>query len=129
MSMAVLGRCAALLIGLLSIAFSPIGSAAEDLTAYVIEASAFVADVTREDVPPVSVRRGHQQELQTAVFGNQASQPLNRTQVAAAFDPVRGEIVIGDDIDLTTPLGLSFLVHALVHSQQVGAQPAIRSRS
>ena len=119
--MAILGRCAATLIGLFSIAFSLIAHAAEDLTPYFIEASAFVAAVTREDVPPVSVRRGHQLELQNAVFGSPPSQPLHRPQVAAAFNPVRGEIVIGDDIDLMTPLGLSFLVHELVHSQQYAA--------
>ena len=98
-----------------------IASAPEDLSPYVIEASAFVAEETREDVPPVSVRRGRQQELQTAVFGDEPSHPLKRTQVAAAFYPVRGEIVIADDIDLTTSLGLSFLVHELVHSQQYAA--------
>ncbi|QDA35889.1 hypothetical protein E4191_17220 (plasmid) [Paracoccus liaowanqingii] len=106
------------LLGVFSVAFGATVSAAEDLTPFLLEASAFVTQATEEDIPAVSVRRGHQMELQAAVFGEGASHPFNHVDIAAAFDPIRGEIIIMGDVDLASPLGLSFLVHELVHSQQ-----------
>jgi len=112
------GICAALLIGFFSIGSCAIAGAREDLTSFVMEASAFVAEATGEVVPPVSVRRGHRLELQVSIFGHMPPHRTNGADIAATFNPIGGEVIIADDLDLSAPLGLSFLVHELVHSQQ-----------
>jgi len=38
--------------------------------------------------------------------------------VAAIYVPATGEILLAEDLDLSTPLGRSYIVHELVHAQQ-----------
>lgn len=40
---------------------------------------------------------------------------------AGAFDPATGRIELAPDLDLSTALGQSYLLHELVHAAQVGA--------
>lgn len=81
-------------------------------------AAVFVAEATGTAAPEVCLRRWPQRQLSALVH----SSPVPaHAQVAAAYMPRSMEILLADDLDLLDPLARSYLVHELVHAQQIAA--------
>lgn len=82
----------------------PVCALAQDLAARVAERLGYPPDY---DCPQVA-------------FSLPDGKGLQRSQ-AGAFDPVTGRIDLAPDLDLTTAIGQSYLLHELVHAGQYRA--------
>jgi hypothetical protein len=76
----------------------------------------FVAEVTRAPVPVACIKWASQKSLDILVASPAYSS--SHTDAAAAFLPSRNWIILADNLDTTTAVGRSYLVHELVHAQQ-----------
>lgn len=98
----------------------PLGSAAfgEADGRWIVEAAAFVQEATGAPVPETGFHRVPAARLDEAIF---AGRPLREDwpEVGAAFDPGSGLILLADDLDLSRVFDRSYLVHEMVHAQQV----------
>jgi hypothetical protein len=81
-------------------------------SSWINEVAHFVAVETRSNVPEVCVRFARQEKLDALV-------PSATATVAAVYVPTTREILLAHDLDLATPLARSYLVHELVHAQQL----------
>jgi hypothetical protein len=85
--------------------------------AWVIEARQFVAEQAGSPVPEVCVRFAGSEQL-AALVPSAAAGRAHDEAIAAVFVPAKGEILLADDLDPSTALARSYLVHELVHAQQ-----------
>jgi hypothetical protein len=85
--------------------------------AWIAEARAFVAEETGILAPEACVRLASKARLDGLVFPVGIGESHGET-VAAVYVPATREILLADDLDPSTPLARSFLVHELVHAQQ-----------
>jgi hypothetical protein len=88
---------------------------------WIAEATAFVAEETGVPAPDVCVSSVPPKELKVLVLPAALSRAQDET-VAAVYVPATREILLADDLDLSTPLGRSCLVHELVHAQQFASR-------
>jgi hypothetical protein len=85
--------------------------------AWLQELSELVTEWTGTGVPPVCVRRASPRQLSTQLGAIAALGPGE--EAGALFLPGSGEILLADDLDIGAALGRSFVVHELVHAQQL----------
>jgi hypothetical protein len=84
------------------------------------EVARFVAEETGTLVPEVCVRHA---DLTGGVIPQSSPDGTQRPhEVAALFIPATREILLAPDLDLTTPTARGYLVHELVHAQQLVRQ-------
>jgi hypothetical protein len=84
---------------------------------WIAEAVAFVAEETGVPPPEVCVRLANPAYLKRLVLPA-AIDPAREEIVAAIYVPATREILLADELDPSTPLARSYLVHELVHAQQ-----------
>jgi hypothetical protein len=84
---------------------------------WIAEVIAFVTEETGVPAPAVCVRSAKQEKLKMLVLPTAFGTARNET-VAAVYVPATREILLADDLDPSTPLARSYLVHELVHAQQ-----------
>jgi hypothetical protein len=84
---------------------------------WIAEARAFVAEERGIPAPDTCVRLAGKEPLDGLVFPV-ARDETHGEAVAAVYVPATREILLADDLDPSTPLALSYLVHELVHAQQ-----------
>ena len=83
---------------------------------WISEVAHFVAEETGIPVPNVCVRFGKSDQLKKLA---QSGVPRAHTNdVAAIFVPATREILLANDLEPSTTLGRSYLVHEMVHAQQ-----------
>lgn len=85
--------------------------------AWIAEAQAFVTDEMGAPAPEVCVRLASVERLNAFVLPAIRGKAHEDT-VAAVYVPATHEILLADDLDPSTPLARSYLVHELVHAQQ-----------
>jgi hypothetical protein len=90
-------------------------------SAWIAEARAFVAEETGIPAPEACVRLASKDRLEGLVFPVAIGEPHGET-VAAVYVPATREILLADDLDPSTPLARSYLVHELVHAQQFASR-------
>jgi hypothetical protein len=84
---------------------------------WIVEARAFVTNETGIPAPEACVRLASKERLDRLVFPVAVGESHGEI-VAAVYVPATREILLADDLDPSTPLARSFLVHELVHAQQ-----------
>lgn len=84
---------------------------------WIAEARAFVAEEMGIPAPETCVRLARKERLDKLVFPGALDETHGET-VAAVYVPATREILLADDLDPSTPLARSYLVHELVHAQQ-----------
>jgi hypothetical protein len=126
-SAALLGSSVLLVLALLGAASARAETARGCLAgAAITEAREFVAAETGNPVPEVCVRSATQERL-ASVAGPEQRGRVPSNAVAAAYMWASGEILVADDLDFSTPLATSYLVHELVHAQQFAARAQKRA--
>jgi hypothetical protein len=84
---------------------------------WIVEARAFVTNETGIPAPEACVRLASKERLDRLVFPVAVGESHGEI-VAAVYVPATREILFADDLDPSTPLARSYLVHELVHAQQ-----------
>ncbi|MEQ6917523.1 DUF6647 family protein [Halomonas aquatica] len=122
-----------LLALLLALPVAPVASSPGDDMAVALaritrEQSAWLAASTEYREPDLpGVRFESQAALQQRCF---PAFPENLdVRVRGAYDPAEGNIYLDDDLDLSSPVELSYLLHELVHHFQVHNREDISARA
>ncbi len=84
---------------------------------WITEATAFVTEETGTPTPEVCVRLASQERLNALVLPAVPGK-AHGDSVAAVYVPATREVLLAGDLDPSTPLAHSYLVHELVHAQQ-----------
>jgi hypothetical protein len=84
---------------------------------WITEAKAFVTEETGAPAPEVCVRLANLERLNALVLPAVPGKAHGDT-VAAVYVPATREIILANDLDPSTTLARSYLVHELVHAQQ-----------